>query len=138
MIAGYEILDELGRGGMGVVLKARRADGSLVAIKILHRATATAVARFDREGRLQATLGEAEGFVPLLDRGETKDGPYLIMPFLAGGTLRDRLRRGPLGIEETLALGRTLASALGRVHARGILHRDVKPENVLFTSDGRA
>jgi serine/threonine-protein kinase len=138
IVAGYEIGEELGRGGMGAVLRARRvADGRDVAIKVLHRnAPGSTIARFERERRLLASFGEAEGFVPLLEQGETAEGPFLVMPFLAGGTLRERLKRGPLAIGDSIALARTLAAALGRAHARGIVHRDVKPENVIFTGDG--
>ncbi|HZV00923.1 MAG TPA: bifunctional serine/threonine-protein kinase/formylglycine-generating enzyme family protein [Planctomycetota bacterium] len=134
----YEIEGELGRGGMGVVLRARGPDGRRVALKILNRsASAQTVARFERERRLLGALGEEQGFVALLDAGKTDDGPYIVMPLVEGGTLRDRLKEGPLGIDETLALGRELARALGAAHRVGIVHRDVKPENVLFTKEGR-
>src|SRR5258705_6571235 len=76
------------------------------------------------------------GFVPSHDAGTSERGPYLVMPFVAGGTLRDRMRRGPLGVAETVTLGRALAEALGRAHARRIVHRDLKPENILFAEDG--
>src|SRR5205823_1073109 len=62
----------------------------------------------------------------------------LVMPFLRGGTLRDRLARGPLPVEETVALAIALATALGRAHEGGIVHRDLKPENVLFQEDDAA
>jgi tetratricopeptide (TPR) repeat protein len=136
-IGAYEVVSEIGRGGMGVVLRARTASGEF-AVKVLTKTTADDLARFEREKRLLASFGEAEGFVPFLDAGTSSRGPYLVMPFLTGGTLRARLARGPLGIEETLALGRTLAQALGRAHARGIVHRDLKPENVLFDQNGKA
>src|SRR5207248_3143035 len=61
---------------------------------------------------------------------------YIVMPLLAGGTLRDRLRSGALGIEESVDLVQKLAAAAGRAHARGIVHRDLKPDNVLFTAGG--
>ncbi len=134
----YEILEEVGRGGMGTVFRARSPEGGDLAIKLLSRpARADAAARFERERRLLASFGEAEGFVPLLDAGLAPAGPFLVMPFLPGGTLRARLSRGPLEIEETLELGKALAGALGRAHARGVVHRDLKPENVLYTSQGR-
>ncbi|MBI3726244.1 protein kinase [bacterium] len=134
----YEVLGEIGRGGMGVVLHARGPDGREVAVKVLKRAEKKhAVPRFDRERRLLDLLGEEAGFVPLLDSGEAPEGPYIVMPLLRGGTLRGRLGRGQLPVEETLALGIALALALGRAHARGIVHRDLKPENVIFREDGR-
>src|SRR5205807_2520389 len=133
----YEVLGELGRGGMGVVLRARGANGE-VAIKLLPARWAVDRARFERERRLLAALGEADGFVPLLDAGESPHGAWFVMPLIGGGTLRERLGRGPLTVMETVELGRILATAVGAAHARGIVHRDLKPENVLFTKDGRA
>jgi tetratricopeptide (TPR) repeat protein len=133
----YEVLAPIGRGGTGAVYRAR-ADrrGPEVAIKLLARTEAEALARFDRERRLQGALGEAEGFVPLLESGLSPEGPYLVMPLVAGGTLRERLARGPFPVEDAVALAIKLARALGRAHALGIVHRDLKPENVLFTGDG--
>ncbi|MBI3725432.1 protein kinase [bacterium] len=139
---GYQVISEIGRGGMGVVLRARAASGREVAIKLLlHQQTADAsdraLARFERERRLLSSLAENEGFVPLLDAGESPRGPYLVMPFVGGGTLRNRILEGRLPVSEVVSLGRELARALGRAHERGIVHRDLKPENVLFMEDGR-
>jgi len=131
----YSDLQEIGRGGMGVVFRARGPEGRFVALKVLKRLDPDSLARFDRERRMVATLGEAEGFVPLLDAGEL-GGPFIVMPFLEGGTLRARLMRGPLPVAEACALVRSLALALGEAHERGIVHRDLKPENVLFTRRG--
>ncbi len=136
-IGPYEVLGELGRGGMGVVFRARGPGGGEVALKLLARADGAAFARFDRERRLLASLGEEEGFVGLLDAGTAREGAWLVMPLVPGGTLADRLEAGPLGVEETVALGTQLARALGAAHARGIVHRDVKPENILFAASGR-
>ncbi|HZU96809.1 MAG TPA: bifunctional serine/threonine-protein kinase/formylglycine-generating enzyme family protein [Planctomycetota bacterium] len=133
----YELEGEIGRGGMGVVYRARSGSGETVAIKLLAKNDRESLARFDRERRLQTQLSETDGFVPLLDAVSSPQGAYLVMPFLPGGTLRARIEKGPLGIEETIALGRTLARALGRAHALGIVHRDFKPENVLFDAAGR-
>jgi WD40 repeat protein len=138
-LASYEVLSEVGRGGMGVVFRARSPEGRDVAVKVVHAQGArTALPRLERERRLLAALGEELGFVPLLDAGEAREGPYLVMPFVAGGTLRDRLReRGRLTVDDAVALGIQLARALGAAHARGIVHRDLKPENVLFTAGGQ-
>ena len=128
----YELDALVGHGGLGAVYRARSPEGREVAVKVLQKLTPESRARFERERRLLASFGEAEGFVPLLDAGEVQGAPFIVMPFLAGGTLRERLARGPLGAAETLAVGRALARALGAAHARGVVHRDVKPENVLF------
>ncbi|MEZ0230969.1 MAG: protein kinase [Planctomycetota bacterium] len=137
-IGAYEILDQLGRGGMGVVHRARSPRGEDVAIKILSKRDPDTLARFERERRLLGQFTAREGFVPLLDAGVSPEGFfYLVMPLVPGGTLRSRLAKGRLALDETLALGRALAEALGRAHERGIVHRDLKPENVLFTAEGR-
>jgi serine/threonine-protein kinase len=135
-IGRYEVLSEVGRGGAGVVFRARTAEGGDVAIKVLHSRDATRLARFEREQRLLEELGDREGFVPLLDSGEQGGTRYLVMPFLSGGTLRERLSQGPLAPDEALRLARALARALSAAHARGIVHRDLKPENVIFTAEG--
>src|SRR5262249_2323721 len=90
-------------------------------------------ARFDRERRLLSSLGKAEGFVPLLGAGEDRGNPYLVMPFLEGGTLRNRLDKEKFSQDEAVALVLRLAKAMGIAHERGIVHRDLKPENILFS-----
>ncbi len=132
----YEVEATLGAGGAGTVYRARAAGGEPVAIKALRRRGEDSLRRFERELRLQAQLGAETGFVPVIETGVQSGTPFLVMPLLAGGTLRDRLRRGPLGVAETASLGVALARALGRAHALGIVHRDVKPENVLFDAPG--
>ncbi len=136
-IGPYEVLNELGRGGMGVVYRVRAPDGREAALKLLLRVDPETFAHFERERRLLASLGERDGFVGLLDAGVSAEGAWLVMPFVPGGTLRKRLEAGPLPVEETVRLGLALARTLGAAHARGIVHRDVKPENVLFAGDGR-
>jgi formylglycine-generating enzyme required for sulfatase activity len=132
----YTVVEEIGRGGAGSVLRARAPDGADVAVKVLLRATPEILARFERERRLLSEVGPGQGFVPLVDAGQSPSGPYLVMPFMAGGSLRAKLR-GPLPIDESVQLIRALAEAAGQAHARGIVHRDLKPENVLFDGQGR-
>jgi hypothetical protein len=122
---------------MGVVYRARSPEGE-VALKVLLKPDAReALARFERERRLLASLAEEGGFVPLLDAGDSPHGPFYVMPLLQGGTLRARLVDGArLPVEETVALGVELSRALARAHEKGIVHRDLKPENVLFTQSG--
>src|SRR3954470_928910 len=110
---------------MGAVYRGRAPDGRDVAVKVITgQATADLLARFERERRLLAELGEQAGFVPLVDAGSSPTGPYLVMPFLAGGSLRGRIAREPLPVAEAVFLAKRLARALGRAHAKGIVHRD--------------
>jgi serine/threonine protein kinase/lipoprotein NlpI len=136
VIGPYTPVRAIAEGGMGRVFEATGPRGERVAVKVLKSNDPHFLARFERERRLLAELGETEGFVPLLDTGTSPGGPYLVMPFLEGGSLRDRLATGPLPAGEVLALGVALAQALGRAHERGIVHRDLKPENVLFAGSG--
>src|SRR6202030_4130884 len=97
----------------GVVYRGRAPDGKDVAIKLLLRPDVPSVLeRFARERRLLAALSQAEGFVPLLDHGDSPEGPYVVMPFVEGGTLEKRLEQGPLAIDDAVALARTLAAAM--------------------------
>ncbi len=137
-IGAYDVEDTIGEGGMGVVLRARGPAGSTFAVKVLRpEARPDNVARFEREIRLLASLGDSEGFVPLVDSGDHDGRPFLVMPLLAGGTLRDRLDRGPMPPADAIALAAALAAAMARAHERELVHRDLKPENILFTEDGR-
>jgi tetratricopeptide (TPR) repeat protein/tRNA A-37 threonylcarbamoyl transferase component Bud32 len=137
-IGPYEVLGQLGHGGMGVVFRVRAPDGRERALKLLQRVDAGAVARFARERRLLASFGEEQGFVPLLDAGTAPEGAFFVMPLMTGGTLRQRLDKGALGLDATISLGLALARALGLAHERGVVHRDVKPENVLFGAPGES
>jgi len=136
-IGDYEVLGELGRGGAGVVHRARGPDGRVVAIKTLLESSPSAVERFGREIQMLKGLGLDEGFVPLLDVGRCESGPFLVMPFLRGGTLAETLKRGPLELVDLLVIAGALSRAVGRAHEKGIVHRDLKPENILFDETGR-
>src|SRR5579883_822966 len=135
-LADHEVVREIGRGGMGVVYEVTAPDGSTRALKLVPTLDPEARQRALRERKIQGKLGEAEGFVPLLQALEVKDGLAFVMPLLRGGSLADRLARGPLPTEEALGIARTLARSVARAHALGIVHRDLKPANVLFGAKG--
>ncbi len=131
-IAGYEVVRCIGSGGFGEVYEAA-AGGARVAIKVLRAASREDAARFAREIRCVALL-EHPNTPRLLELGELPDGrPYYAMELLDGETLAERVeRRGPLPLGEVAAMVRVLAGVLEAAHARGIVHRDVKPSNVVL------
>jgi serine/threonine protein kinase len=134
-ISRYEIKAELGRGGMATVYRAHdprfKRD---VAIKVLPAQFLNEPsfrARFEREAHAIAAI-EHPGIVPVYDFGEENDLPYLVMRYMSGGSLCDRLKKRSLSLAETTAVLSRLAPALDEMHARGIVHRDIKPANILF------
>ena len=136
----YVIDGKLGAGGMGEVYRARdtRLD-RLVAIKILPRdvtSDAAARARFDREARTVSAL-DHPNICALYDVGEFDGAPFLVMQYLNGRTLAEVLRSGPLPLDQVRRIGIEIASALRYAHERHILHRDIKPQNVMLLADGR-
>ncbi|MFN8057949.1 MAG: protein kinase [Vicinamibacterales bacterium] len=132
----WAIVAPLGAGGTGEVYLAKDSrTGTSVALKLLHTSSPEAERRFQDEARLAATL-DHPNICPLIDVGVWGNRGYLVMPLLDGQTLAERLSHGPLPIPAVLELGRHLALALAHAHERGILHRDVKPSNVMLTSYG--
>src|SRR5574341_2438029 len=135
-VAGrYEVVREIGRGGMAAVFLARaHAAGEAVAIKVLRPefARVVGVERFLREIVLHRRLRHAH-ILPLLDTGHAGALPFYVMPFAAGDSLQRRLERaGPLPLAEALAITTAVAAALDYAHAQNIVHRDIKPANILF------
>ena len=136
----YALDREIGRGAMATVYLARDVGSQQpVAVKIMHGAVANALGteRFLREIEIARSLSHPN-IVPVSDSGSAGELLYYIMPYLEGESLFDRLERErQLPIEDALRITRDVAGALGYAHGRGVLHRDVKPENVLLAG-GRA
>ena len=132
----YEISALLGKGGMGEVYKARDSDkGRIVALKILTDQYAhddQFRARFLRESRAAAILQEPH-VIPIHDWGEIDGNLYIDMRLVQGQTLHDLLKRGPLQPERAVAILQQVAAALDAAHAEGLVHRDVKPQNIIVT-----
>ena len=141
-IGQYHILEILGEGGMATVYKAHddRMDTD-VAIKII-RLDALAssqderlISRFEREAKALARLTDAH-IVQIIDYGESEGRPFLVMPFLAGGTLKQRLQGKPIPWKDAAKTLLPIANELAYAHRQGIVHRDIKPSNILFTKSG--
>ncbi len=140
-VPGVEDLQVIGRGGFGVVYRGHQADlGRDVAVKVLSAAGADerALELWRREVTAMGRLSNHPNIVSAFSTGVTDDGlPYLVMPYVPGGSLHDRIRaEGPLGGPETARIGARLAGGLAAAHASGVLHRDVKPGNVLMSEYG--
>ncbi|MGC2173066.1 MAG: serine/threonine-protein kinase, partial [Candidatus Sulfotelmatobacter sp.] len=135
----YEIQSLLGAGGMGEVYRARdtRLDRT-VALKVLasHLSSSPELKqRMEREGRAISSLNHPN-ICQLYDIGSQNDTDYLVMEFLEGETLADRLRKGAMPLAEALKIGIAVAEALAVAHRSGIVHRDLKPGNVMLTQGG--
>jgi Protein kinase domain len=138
-IPGIADLEPIGRGGFGTVYSGwQEALHRQVAVKILssEAGDADTAGRLQREGMAMGALSHHPNVVPVYATGSVDGRLYLVMPLLADGSLADQLASGPLGPREVVELGRGLADALAAAHEAGVLHRDVKPANVMRTHHG--
>lgn len=144
-IGRYEIVKEIGRGGMAIVYLANDPFFERqVAVKVISRKLAEKEtdfeqfrARFQREAKVIAAL-EHTCIVPVYDYGEEDGEPYIVMRYMTGGTLSDRMTGSPMPLSTVVPIVQRLAEALQTAHRRGIIHRDLKPGNVLFDAEGHA
>ena len=129
----YRLLDELGRGGMGVVHRAEHVElGRVVALKVMLASDEKSRARFLREMRVTARLTHPH-IVRIFDIGEHEGTPFFTMELVQGEALSRRLTRGRLGFDEVVTLARQVASALCEAHGLGLVHRDLKPDNLILS-----
>jgi DNA-binding SARP family transcriptional activator/tRNA A-37 threonylcarbamoyl transferase component Bud32 len=140
-LRGYRLLDRIGTGTFSIVWRAVQPSvGREVAVKQIRAELATQadfVRRFEAEAHLVARI-EHPHVVPLIDYWRDPDSAYLVMRWLRGGSLEERLRHGPLPLDDTLRMLDQIGAALAAAHGRGVIHRDVKTGNVLFDENGAA
>ncbi len=138
-VGRYKIKSELGRGGMATVYRAHDPSFNReVAIKVLPREMMHNLltrSRFKRELKLIASL-EHPAIVPVYDVGEDESQPFFVMRFMSGGSLTDMIKKGKFSLQDAALIIERLAAALDHAHARKIIHRDIKPDNVLFDGSG--
>jgi serine/threonine protein kinase len=140
-IGRYQITSTLGRGGFAVVYLGNDPFVKRqVAIKVLPSQftdTAAMRARFQQEAEIIAAL-EHPAIVPIYDYGEHQGQPFIVMRYMSGGSLAERINEGPMGTAEAAKILKRIGSALDRAHDQGIIHRDIKPGNILFDQYGDA
>src|SRR5687767_2356697 len=140
-VGEYELLEVIGRGGMSIVYRARQARIDRdVAVKLIvppYSKHAKLVERFVRESQAVARLQHPH-ILPVLDVGTLGDQPFMVLAFLPGGTLTRQIAssQGGLSLNDTICYATEIGAALDYAHAQGIIHRDVKPGNVLIDAQG--
>lgn len=141
IVGGYQIVEELGQGGMATVYRAHQLSMNRdVALKVLPRQLmnqSNSLDRFQQEVKIVARL-EHRAIVPVHDYGEHDGLPYIVMRCMDGGSVDLLLANGPIAPERTLAILRQIAPALDYAHQQGVLHRDLKPSNILLDANGDA
>lgn len=139
---GFEPIKRVGGGGFGDVWLARQTNvDRQVAVKVGHAPIEdeTIRLRFDRECKALGRLSGHPNIIDVYTAGSLNDGrPYLVLEYISGGTLWQRLKRGPMTDDELIGIGGQLAGALHVAHSSGVLHRDLKPENILIRANGDA
>lgn len=140
-LGAYLILERIGRGGMSMVYRATKSqDEPEVAIKVMDTTPETRdlfLRRFEQEARIVGDMNH-NNILPLLDYGFYNDYPYMVMPLMTGGTLGDILRRHPLSQTDAGGWLYQIGMALDHAHSRGVVHRDLKPTNILLDDRGHA
>src|SRR5512138_913721 len=137
----YEISRPLGQGGMAAVYLAhQKSIGRTVAIKIMpsyFMGDPNFLQRFEREVKVIAGLQHPR-VLPVYDYGQIEGRPYIVMAYMPGGTLSDRIKQGPMPLNEVIKIVSQVAEGLDHAHKKGIIHRDFKPSNVLLDENGNA
>lgn len=141
IIERYQLKEVVGRGGMSTVYRAYdTGQAQEVAVKLIHESLSeneSAQARFSQEVQFVMAL-QHPAIVPVLDYGEMDGRLFIVMPYLSGGSLRERLNDGPLPFDQCLSILEPIVAALEAAHARQIIHRDIKPHNILLDEAGQA
>ena len=139
MVGRWRLVELLGEGGMGRVYRGTDGSAGEAAIKVVKQDVArdeTFRRRFDREARVARRVVHPH-VVPVVETGEVDGIPYLVQALITGGTLENRIERdGPLPLAETVRICTAVASGLDAMHGEGLVHRDVKPANILLGQDG--
>jgi serine/threonine-protein kinase len=140
-IGRYEVVEELGQGGMSLVYKAfdpvfqREVAVKVLTVELLQAPTFRD--RFKREALIIARLEHA-AIVPIYDVGEQEGQPFMVMRLMEGGSLSSKLKRGPLSLGQVIHIFNRLAPAIDKAHKQGVIHRDIKPDNILFDTEDNA